>query len=291
VSGRSISGLAAALGAALLYGGAPVVQATVTPTVPPARGLGLGLLWQLLRRPVWLIALIGEIGGFVCEAYAFSVSPTMLVAPVASCDLLVFVLVGSIVFRHRPSRVGVLGVAATLGGVIALAFASRDSGVGQPASTATLIGLLVGCPIVVGTLAGVGQRAMRSPSRAAVAFSAGAGIAYGVATLATRQIGRTFHLDRQAVERLLTGPAPYTLAVCSVLGIALLQRGLQAAPLLTFPIVSGLSAFLPVVLSIGLLSDPVPAGGRRVLLIVALMLIALGLVLLGLDRTTERPQP
>ena len=279
--------------------------------VPPAQGFGFALLLQLVRRPVWLIALVGEIGGFLAEAYAFSVAPTTLVAPIASCDLLVFVLVGSIVMRRRPGRAGVLGIASTFGGVIALAFATRDSGPGRTASTAMLIGLLVGCPIVVGALAAIGRRAMAgrddhddidvdiavdpaqpatpNPARAAVAFSAGAGIAYGVATLATRQIGRTFHVERTAVERLLTGPAPYTLAVCSVLGIVLLQRGLQAAPLLTFPIVSGLSALVPVVLGVALLSDPLPAGGRRALLIAALALIASGLVLLGRVRTIENP--
>lgn len=75
-----------------------------------------------------------------------------------------------------------------------------------------------------------------------------------------------------------------------MLGITLLQRGLQAASLLTFPIVSGLSAFLPVVLGVGVLDDPVPTGGLRELLIVALVLIASGLALMARDRTTAEAQ-
>jgi hypothetical protein len=291
------TGLATAIGAAVLYGGAPVAQASVVRAAPPACGLGFALLLQLLRRPVWLLALVGEIGGFLAEAYAFSVAPTMLVAPIASCDMLVFVVIGSVVFRRRPSLLGMLGVASTIGGVVALAFASEHDALGRPASTAMLIGLLVGGPIAVGVLAAAGQStiagrqadtdqaALAARRRsAAVAFSGGAGIAYAVGTLATRQIGRTF--DPNAAERLLTEPAPYVLIVCSVLGIALLQRGLQAEALLTFPIISGLSAFLPVVFGIALLRDPLPAGGLRALLIVAVVLIALGLIMMARDRTT-----
>lgn len=297
-------GLVAAVGAAVLYGGAPVVQASVVRAAAPARGLGLALVLRLLRHPIWMMALAAEVGGFLAEAYAFSVAPTVLVAPIASCDMLVFVVVGSMVFRRRPSRIGLLGIASTIAGAVVLALASDHDALGRPASSAILVGLLVACPVAVGVLAAAGQSTItgrpaevdrgrptaRRRAAAAVAFSAGAGIAYGVATLATRQIGRVFQPD--AFGRLLTEPAPYVLIVCSVLGITLLQRGLQAEALVTFPIVSGLSAFLPVVFGIALLGDPLPAGGPRAGLLVAAILISSGLVLMARDRTAaETPAP
>lgn len=288
MSGRFAAGLGAAVAAALLYGVAPVVQARVARSAPPGRGVGLGLLLRLARRPVWLVALVGEIGGFLAEAYAFSAAPTSVVAPVAACDMLVFVVTGSLVLGYRPSRTGVLGAAATVAGVVLLAVAERDAGLGQPAGTATMILLAAGAVVAAGVLAAVGHRA-RAGVGAAVAFSLGAGIAYGVATIATRQIGRSFDAHRWV--RLFAEPAPYALVACSLVAMGLLQLGLQAGALLTYPIVAALSAFLPVLVGLALLGDPAPPGARRVLLVAGLLLVAAGLGLSGRDRLHAEPQP
>jgi hypothetical protein len=74
--------------------------------------------------------------------------------------------------------------------------------------------------------------------------------------------------------------------VCSVLAIALLQRGLQISPVLTFPVTSAVSAFLPVVLGAALLGDQVPQGATLIAFVAALALLAAGVVLIGRDRST-----
>lgn len=276
------AGLAAAVGAAVLYGVAPVVQARVAQTLPPGRGTGIGLLFRLVRRPLWLIALVGEFGGFVAEAYAFSAAPTTVVAPIAACDLLVFVVTGSVVFGYRPSAAGVLGGVATVAGVVVLALADRSDGLGRPASgvaMTVLLGVAVGAAAVAVV---TGRRSGARAVPAAIAFAAGAGVAYGVATLATRQIGRTFHLH--AAWHLLAGPTPYVLVACSLLAMGLLQRGLQTSALITFPVVSSLSALVPLTVALAFLGDPAPSGGRRALLVLALALILGGLGLLARDR-------
>jgi len=280
------AGLIAAVAAAVLYGGAPVLQARVAGTAAPAHGVGLGLVWSLLRRPVWLLAFVGEVGGFLVEAYAFSVAPTALVAPIASCDMLVFVAGASLMFRRVPSRVGVAGAVAATAGAVTLAVAAQHARPGDPASGAVLIWLLVGSVVVTAALVAVAGGVQRA-APGAVAVSLAAGVTYGVATLATRQLGLTFRLD--SIDRLFTTPAVYVLIVCSVLAIALLQRGLQLGPLIAFPIVSGVSAFVPVVVGFTVLGDQAPGGGLRVLLVVALALIACGLVLMSRDRHAALP--
>ena len=282
MSGGLAAGFAAAVVAAACYGVAPVVQAQVAQNSPPGRGVGIGLLLRLTRRPLWLVAFAGEFAGFLAEAYAFSAAPTTLVAPVAACDLLVFVLTACLVFRYRPSVTGVLGALATVAGVVSLALAHHGDKLGRPASTGTMIVFVVIALLAAGGAVLAGWRAGGRAVPAAIAFSAGAGIAYGIATLATRQIGRTFHLD--TVGRLLASPTPYVLAVCSLLAMGLLQRGLQTSALITFPIISALSALLPVLVGLIFLDDPAPAGGRRALLVVALALIVAGLGLLARDR-------
>jgi len=100
--------------------------------------------------------------------------------------------------------------------------------------------------------------------------------------MATRQIGRVFSPDDP--WHLLKTATPYTLIVCSLLGIGMMQRGLQTSALLAFPIVSAMGALLPVVLGSTLLDDQVPSGWGRFVFVFALVCVGSGVILLGRDR-------
>lgn len=287
MTGELAAGLAAALGAAVLYGTAPVLQAAAATRGPAAHGVGLMLVLRLARKPIWLAGLGCEIGAFVLEAFAFSAAPTTLVAPLTACDLLVFVLLGWPAFGKRLSAHGVGGAFAMAAGVALLGVAfSAHSGLGSPADNLELVLFLAGAVVAAGAAAFGGSRALRANRRwvAATAFSLASGVAYGFATLATRQVGRTFRADQP--WELLAGPAPYVLIGCSVLAIAMLQRGLQTGPTITFPITSEVSAFLPVVIGAAVLGDAVPTGARQAMFVAALVLMAGGVVLLARDRRT-----
>jgi drug/metabolite transporter (DMT)-like permease len=280
-----VAGIAAALGAAVLYGSAPVLQAAAAARSPTASGVGLRLVLRLARQPVWLLGLGCEIGAFVLEAFAFANAPTTLVAPLAACDLVIFVLLGWPAFGQRLTALGLGGALAMAAGValLAIAFHGRTA-LGSPADDLELVMFLVGSAAAAGAAALVGGRALRAQRRwpAAVAFSLASGVAYGFATLATRQVGRTFTAD--APWEILEAPAPYVLAGCSVLAIAMMQRGLQTGPTITFPITSEVSAFLPVVVGAAVLGDAVPAGAGQAMFVAALALMAGGVALLGRDR-------
>jgi uncharacterized membrane protein YhhN len=117
-----------------------------------------------------------------------------------------------------------------------------------------------------------------------VLFSAAAGASYGLATMAIRQVGRTFSPDDP--WHLRATATPYTLTVCSLIGIAMMQRGLQTSSLLAFPVTSATGAVLPVILGATLLGDEVPTGAGRTAFVAALVLIVGGVILLGNDRAT-----
>ena len=278
-------GLPAALIAAAFYGTSPAVQAMLARREPIGRGLGWRLMLSLATRPVWLIAFCGEIVGFALEAYAFSVAPATLVAPIMACDLIAFVLTATLLFHETLTRLGIAGVATMTTGVVllALAFAGQDE-LGRPASNRLMLLFLVVGVGVCAVLAGAGTRALVAGGRviAAALFSAAAGGAYGLATMATRQIGRVFTPDDP--WQLLRTATPYTLIVCSLLGIGMMQRGLQTSALLAFPIVSAMGALLPVILGSTLLDDHVPSGWGRFTFVVALLCIGGGVILLGRDR-------
>jgi hypothetical protein len=280
------TGLLAAVAAAGCYGAAPVLQGLAAARQPVAGGFGFLFVLRLARRPLWLAGLIGEIGAFLLEAYAFSVAPTALVAPVMALDMVVFVLLSRWAFAARLGPRGWAGVVAIAGAVALLAVAfARGEELGEVASSAALVWFGV-ASVLAGVTAAVAAAALRPTARplyAAAVFSTASGAAYGLATLATRQVGRTFSADD--FWHLFATPTPYVLAVCSIVGIVMMQRALQVGPVLAFPVVSALGATLPVVIGVTLLDDAVPSGAGRAGFVIALLLLVGGVSLLGADRS------
>lgn len=73
-----------ALGAALSNALATVLQRKATLTVPKAEGLRVGLILDLLRRPVRLVGLAAVITAGVCQAVALATGPVTVVQPSSS---------------------------------------------------------------------------------------------------------------------------------------------------------------------------------------------------------------
>ena len=283
--GELTTGLVAAVAGAVCYGAAPAVQAVAARREPAGRGTGMRLTLRLAGRPLWLVGFAGELGGFALEAYAFSRAPTTFVAPIMTLDLVVFVLLAGALVGERPAGKGRVGIAAMVLGVavLALTFGGRD-GLGKPADDVQLWSFLLAAAVVCAVAGLVGTRALAAQRNvlAAASFGVASGACYGLATLTTRQVGRTF--DTDAPWRLLATPTPYVLAGCSVLAVAAMQRGLQAAPLLTYPLTSVISSVLPVLIGAAVLDDPVPGGSGRAAFVAALALVVAGVVLLAGDR-------
>ena len=287
-------GLPAAVGSAALYGVAPLAQAVAARREQAGTGLGLGLLARLTRRPLWLLGLAIEAVAFVLEVYSLSVAPVAMVGPVMALDMIVFTLLAGRALREHVSRLGAAAICVMVLGVGLLAYAFEEHGdVGSLASTRVLL-LFLSAGLVFSLLAAVGANraaARRRVAAAALGFGVAAGTAYAIATLATRQFGLTLDERRSGdflngyLVELLRTPAPYLLIVFSVLAVSLEQRGLQGqAAVVAFPVTSGVSAFLPVVLGLTMFDEPAPDGWHFVAFVGALLLIAAGIAGLARDR-------
>jgi hypothetical protein len=289
-------GLPATVCSAALYGVAPLVQAMAARKEQAGQGLGLGLLARLAHRPLWLLGLAVETAGFLLEVYALSVAPVAMVGPVMALDMIVFTLLAGRALHERLSRTGLAAICAMVTGVGLLAYAfGRHGTVGQLASTRDLL-LFLSIGLVFALLAALGaDRAgrRRRVTTAALGFGVAAGVAYAIATLATRQFGLALNERRSGgayvggyLFDLLRTPAPYLLVIFSVLAMALEQRGLQGqAAVVAFPVTSGISAFLPVVLGLTMFDEPLPTGRHFGAFVAALLLIAAGIAGLARDRT------
>ena len=224
------------------------------------------MLPRLAREPLWLLGTACGIAAWVAEVYAFSVAPAALVAPLITIDMLFLVLLARHGLRERLGVAGSLGISAMLLGTALLGFAfSGDAELGAPASHAQLIAFLVGGTAAAAAAAIIGDRGSRTGRSwlAAIGFGLASGIASGIATLTTRQIGLTF--DTRDPWPILDTPTPYALLIASVLALALLQRGLQSgASVVTFPGDQLHVVLLPVVVGITVLKDEVPTSGQGV---------------------------
>jgi hypothetical protein len=288
-------GLPATIGSAAMYGVAPLVQAMAARREEEGHGLGFGLLARLALRPLWLLGLAVETVGFLLEVCALSVAPVAMVGPVMALDMIVFTLFAGRALRENVSRIGAVAICLMVAGVGLLAYAFQHHGaVGQAASTRVLL-LFLSLGVVFALLAAMGANRAAARGRvtaAALGFGAAAGVAYAIATLATRQFGLALNERRAGgavigsyLFDLLRTPAPYLLVIFSILAMSLEQRGLQGrAAVIVFPVTSGLSGFLPVVLGLTLFDEPAPTGPHFVAFVVALVLIACGIAGLGRDR-------
>lgn len=294
VNAALVVGLPTAAVSAALYGLAPLIQAMAARREAAGKGVGLGLLAHLVRRPLWLAGLAVEALSFLLEVYALSLAPIALVAPVMAMDMVVFALLARRFLGERISRVGFGGIGAMVFGVLLLAYAFETGArVGTAATEGQLLAFLVFGLVFTLTAALFADRASRRglETLSALGFGLAAGVSYAIAVLATRQIG-LFVLERRSSEvgvvDLLVTPTPYLLVVFSVLALGLQQRGLQSrAAVVAFPVTSGVSAFLPVTLGLTLFGEPAPVGLRMVAFVVSLALVAGGIVGLGRDRAAS----
>jgi drug/metabolite transporter (DMT)-like permease len=286
VKGEVLLGLLVAVISAALYGAAPIIQAVAARQQTPGGGFGLRLLLGLALRPLWLLGLAVEAGSFLLEVYALSLAPVAFIAPVMSMDMVVFAILASRVLRERVGRAGLIGMGALVCGVglLAGAFAGSNE-LGEPASDRDLALFLVfGAVFALGAgwwanHAGAAGRVFQ----AAVFFGLAAGVSFAIATVATRQFG--LYLDDHSLTRLVVTPTPYLLVVFSLLALSLEQRGLQGpGAVIVFPVTSGVSAFLPVILGLTVFDEPAPSGVKMAMFVVSLVLVASGIVGLGRGR-------
>ncbi|HET6794361.1 MAG TPA: DMT family transporter [Acidimicrobiales bacterium] len=277
----------AALGATVLYNVSPVIEAVAARHEKAGKGLGLGLLARLATNPLWLAGLVCELGGFALEVYALTRAPLILVQPLLASGLVIVAVGAALFLRERLRPIGYLGIAALVAGVVALTVSIAGSGQqGAHLPDTDELWPAVGSATLFAGIcfwAGVRDLATGHVTRAGALLGAAAGFLYTVSAIATRYLGlQISHFDLHHVAHTMVGPAPYLLAVYSVVALAITQRGLQsAAALATIPTMTVLSAVLPVPAGIFLFGEEVPSGVRAVLFVLALIAVVIGVIILG----------
>ena len=271
--------------AALLFGISSVADQRSTKRVKTEKALSPAILLDLAKQPLWLFAIVTNIGAFALQVVALSFGSLAVVQPLLVFDLVFAVLIGrTILFdpnmfppgakRWDPVLFAGVG-AATLGvgGFLAI---------GRPTAGHADVGFSVLLPLAVGLVVLVGgclAVAARNENLRPLALALGCGVCYGVAAFSVKLVTTEFG---GGPARVFTNWPIYMLAVTGPVGFILNQDAFQQGRFLA-PVQAILTTTDPVI-SIGLSvlwlgsrlqSSPAAIAG----VVISLLVMAVGIVI------------
>jgi drug/metabolite transporter (DMT)-like permease len=250
-----VLGLSAALGAAVVFGIASILQAVGSRKVPTGseldpRRLG-GFVTALLRQPAFLGALVLQLAGFGLHFVALRLLPLYLAQAGIAVSLVVTALLATRLMADTLSAIEWSAVVAVCVGLGLLAVSAGDAGDSARHHGLT-IGLIIGL-VCIAVLGGLLSRSKHGIATALLGMLAGLGYA-GVAISARL-------LQDGSLSDMLSGPTTYTLPVSGALAFILYSLALQrgSVTLATTPMIA-LQTITPAAVGVLLLGDKVRSG-------------------------------
>ena len=217
-----------ALGAALSNALATVLQRKAALTVPKSEGLRLGLILDLLRRPVWLAGIATVITAGVCQAVALATGPITIVQPLFVLELPLALVVAAALLQGRLSRAGWLAVGTVVVGLGIVLFAA------SPAGNRTQVPMTHWIPAVavcVAAIAALVVAALRRPEGRGRAACFGLATAISYAMTAALMKTSMHTLDDVGVTAFFTTWQTYGFALFGVCALFFLENAMQSGPL------------------------------------------------------------
>ncbi|MFF1731549.1 hypothetical protein [Streptomyces sp. NPDC058247] len=214
-----------ALGSAVCFGTASVLQAVATRAAEPGSGSGVdaALLLRALRQWRYVAGLGLDLLGFVLQVVALRSIPIYAVGAALAASLAVTAVVAARLLGVRLSGVEWGAVGVVVAGLAMLGLASGTEGdkAGSDALRYAMLGTAVGV-LLIGAVAG------RLPGRGrALALGLGSGFGFGVVEVSVRLI------DDVSPDALLTNPATYALLLGGGAAFLLLTSALQKGSVTT----------------------------------------------------------
>jgi len=248
-------GLGAALGAAVLFGIASILQAVGSRKVPTEseldpRRLG-GFVAALLKQPAFLGALVLNLAGFGLHFVALRLLPLYLAQAGIAVSLVVTALLATRLMSDQLSALEWSAVLAVCVGLGLLAVSAGDAGESAEHHGLT-IGVIVGL-VAIAVLGALASRSQHGVSTALLGLLAGLGYA-GVAISARL-------LQDGSLGELFRSPTTYTLPVSGAMAFILYSLALQrgSVTLATTPMIA-LQTITPAAVGVFVLDDAVRAG-------------------------------
>ncbi|MGI5402425.1 hypothetical protein ACQEVG_23865 [Streptomyces sp. CA-135486] len=214
-----------ALGSAVCYGTASVLQAVAARATQPGTGSGVdaALLLRALRQWRYIAGLALDGLGFVLQIVALRSIPIYAVGAALAASLAVTAVVAARLLHVRLSGIEWGAVAVVCAGLAMLGLASGEEGdkAGSSALRWSMLGIAFAV-LLVGAAAG------RLPDKPrALVLGLGAGFGFGVVEVSVRLI------DSVALPGVLGNPALYALLLGGAAAFLLLTSALQRGSVTT----------------------------------------------------------
>jgi drug/metabolite transporter (DMT)-like permease len=271
----------AALGAAISFAFAAVLQQEATQSVSEDKSLSIGLLTELVRRPQWLGGGACLLTGFGLQAVALAYGPVALVQPIVVTELAFAIPLGILRRHRRAGRREWMGIGCVVTGIsLFLLIASPTSGIAEPSGEAWITSLVPVGAVAAGAV--VLGSAHKGPMRA-MFLGAAAGLSFGVLSVLTKALTQLF--SRDVSQAFVTWQVYVTIGV-GIAALIVSQSAYQAGPLAySMPLVSLLEPVVAVVIGDTVLGEQVHLSGGTVLL----ELLVAGLASVGILLLTTSP--
>jgi drug/metabolite transporter (DMT)-like permease len=273
-----------ALGAALAYAAASVLQQREAQADGSARGGGVQLVLRLARRPVWLAGLACDGLGYGFQAVALGVGALLVVQPVITSGIL-FALPASAWWSGRKLGRTEFAWACVLAAALTafVLLAGTDGGKDRASSEAWLICAAIAAP-VLGLCVAAASRA--TGTRRAVLFAFATGALFGLTAALTKS--SVVLLDVHGVGAF-TYWEPYALLILGGLGFVLNQRAFQAGSLTaSLPTLTVVEPVVAAIVGITLLDEKIPTSGPADWIAVVVAVIAMAVSTVVLSRAAAR---
>lgn len=274
-------GIAAAVGASLLYNASIALQALEVRDEPHEHSLRVSLLGRLLRNRKWLGATALGLLGWPLEIVALLLAPLTVVQPCLASGLILLLWLGATKLGERPGAREWVAVGAIGVGVVGVALVAPERSTDHAGTATMAIALAL---VAIPMLAPYALRSRASSLSILAVVSAGCGYAWtAVASkLFTDELVAGTLLV--AVAWLATAALSEVLALLSEMS-ALQRRGATHVA----PIMFAVQVLVPVALAPLIFGESwgdTPLGGGALLALMALAVS--GVVLLAGSRSVGR---
>jgi drug/metabolite transporter (DMT)-like permease len=275
---RRVLAIVSALGSALMYAFASVLQQRGAAAQPADQALRLSLLARLLRNPGWVLGLGCDVLGYFLQFIALGHGPLVVVQPLLVCGLLFALPLGAAwAGRKLGRRDWVAAVMVCAGLAVFLAVANPASGHNNVRPLVWILLLATSGGAVLGLIA---MSVRRAAWQRAVLLSAAAGVVYGVTAALTKT---SSHLLDRGIILLLVHWQPYALLVAGIGGMVIAQSAFQAGSLdASLPTMSVVDPVVSIMIGALAFGESIADGPADVLAeVVALAAMSAGIFLLA----------
>ncbi|MGH9067662.1 MAG: DMT family transporter [Acidimicrobiales bacterium] len=270
--------IAAALGAALLFAVASVLQHRSAAEQPQEHTLRVSLLTRLVQHPVWIAGISADVAAYILQFIALGPGSLILVQTLLVSGILFALPVSGALHHRRLRRQEWVGAAATVAG-LALFLVMANPGAGRDQAS-TLAWAVTLTAVLVPALAMVALAGPGPSIRRAVLLAGATGMAYGLSAALTKA---TAQLVGQGLVPLVEAWQPYALVVVGGASLLVAQSAFQAGPLrASLPILTVADPVVSIVVGALALGEGVSTNGLHPLFeIVGLVALSVGVFLLA----------